>query len=112
MLTKQIVKETDTHTIVWRVDDVSDPDNVVPADVTGATVSFRVRLKGETGDGIVLAGSVKDGPAGTIQHSLTGTLEPGEYDVIAILTLAGDQTTAPTGAKLGTLLVTPTIPAP
>lgn len=109
MLTKQEVVETDTHTIVWRVDDISDPNNPVPVDVTGATVSFKVKKQKTNDPTITLTGSVKDGPAGTIQHKLTGTLSDGTYDVQAVLVLAGDQTTAPTKAKMGILIVHPAL---
>lgn len=109
MLTKQVVRATDTHTIVWRVDDLSDPEAIVPVDVTGATVEIRVQLRKAPRTSYTLAGSVKDGPEGLIQHVLTGTLPVGEYDVLAVLTMSGEQASAPT-LKMGTLIVNPTIP--
>jgi hypothetical protein len=108
MLTKQTVVETDTHTLVWRVDDLSDSENIVPVDVTGATVTFKVKKRKSSEPTITLAGSVKDGPEGLIQHTLTGTLTRGEYDVQAVLTKAGQQSTAPT-LKMGTLVVNPAL---
>lgn len=106
MLTKQTVVEKDTHTVVWSVWDVSDPDNPVPVDLTGSTASFRFKKGNEPT--ITAAGFVKDDDPqvdNLVAHQLTGTLTTGTYSVQVVLVKEGVQTTAPT-LKVGTLVVT------
>lgn len=64
------VKHGDKYPTVW----------VANMDLTGATVRLLAKPRYE-GDTVVLASSITDAVAGEVTHVLTGTLEPGSYDV-------------------------------
>lgn len=78
------VKHGDTHDITL----------TVGVDLTGAQV--RVLARRGSAAPIVLATDPIDLVAGVLSHTLTGTLEPGNYNVEVEITRDGKIQTAPT----------------
>lgn len=85
------VKQGDTHTIAWTVQDGSG----IPVDLTGATVRVLCRRDSST-PAEVLESTVTDAAAGVISHALTGDLTAWLYRVEIECTQDGVITTAPT----------------
>lgn len=78
------VKQGDTHPITLTVN----------ADLTGCTVRVLCRRRGADAP-VVLSATVTNAVNGTIQHTLTGTLPPGPYDLEVEVTRGTEIATFP-----------------
>lgn len=98
------VKQGDTHSITLTVYDTV-AGTPTPLNLTGATVRLLAKLGADAL--IILTASINADPAtGKVHHTLTGTLEPGTYNIEVEVTQGGTITTAPT-TGFATLVVTP-----
>lgn len=81
------VKTGDTHTVAWRVN----------WDLTGATVRLLFRhLVTPTEPVIEAPVVITDAAGGVVTHTLTGTLDLGEYDVEVEIVKEGVKYSSPT----------------
>lgn len=88
-----IVKQHDKHQVVWTAN----------MDLTGTTV----RLLAKRGGTLTpLDAVIIDAPAGKVGHTLTGTLDPGTYQVELEVTQGASIVTFPNDSY-STLTVTP-----
>ncbi len=89
------VKHGDTHDITIAV--TSDGAAV---DLTGATIRVLARPTGTADTATVLAHTIIDAAAGTLTHTLTGTLAVGPWDVEVEVARDGQIATYPTAGYL------------
>ena len=93
------VKYGDTHDVTWTIN----------ADLTGATLAGKVRLKNTSGAGTAITITlVTGGSTSTVKHTLSGSLAVGEYDLEIEATQSGKISTTPTVGQ-HRLVVVPSI---
>jgi len=94
-MTVKIAKTTDRYPITFTTN----------ADLTGATVVLKARIRGTTTI-VTLPQTITDPTNGVVTHVLDGTLAAGSYDIELEITQGASLWNAPTEG-FGQLMVTP-----